>query len=290
MWLLAGVFAGHSTACLALLAHELSHNAILKRSSLRRMLEVFLWGLNFIPATLWDEVHNRTHHVETNTPRDPDRRWLAEEAGPMQAAYTKVLYPNGTAGKSRRNPLVFVQFLGYISRNILAALSGSDWGTLPATPSYTRRERWRIAGEMIVILMIQTALFWLVGWDVLRYLCVGPLPLLAASAVVMTYVFTNHFLNPIHDHSDPIRGSTSVIVPKCVDWVHLNFSYHTEHHIFPGMSSTHYPALSRAINDLYPEIYNRVSLGTAWRQLWRSDAYGKRAEAMPASSEGRDDS
>ena len=85
-WPLLGVVVGHSLACLAFVAHEVSHNAVLKRGTVRTPAEQLPWGLNFLPATMWDEVHNVTHHCHTNTPRDPDRKWLPEQANAGEKA------------------------------------------------------------------------------------------------------------------------------------------------------------------------------------------------------------
>jgi fatty acid desaturase len=270
-YLMLCVVAGHSLACLAFFSHELSHNAVMKRSVLRRLLEILLWGYNFIPATLWDEVHNRAHHLHVNTPRDPDRRFTLDQKTALTTVYSNLLYP------SRQtlpwNPLVFVQFLGYISRNIISALSGGEWGMLPAAPSYTHRQRWMIVFELLAIFGIQFSIFCLCGFNLIRYLFLGPGSLMVASAVVMAYVFTNHFLNPLHDENDPVASSTSVVVPKLVDWLHCHFSYHTEHHLFPAMDSRFYPIVSRELSRLYPEDYNRISFRAAWRQLWMSHAF-----------------
>ena len=64
--------------------------------------------------------------------------------------------------------------------------------------------------------------------NVCGYMC------MLASSVVMGYIFTNHLPNPLCEHSDPLIGSTSVIVPRWIDWLHVNFSYHTEHYVFPA--------------------------------------------------------
>ena len=68
---LCAVVIGHSLACLAFLAHDISHNSVVQNKLARRSLEFLLWGLNLIPPTLWRRVHNQTHHVETNTVSDP---------------------------------------------------------------------------------------------------------------------------------------------------------------------------------------------------------------------------
>ena len=89
------------------------------------------------------------------------------------------------------------------------------------------------------------------------------------SCISMSYIFTNHFLNPLSHEADPVRGTTSVIVPAWVDRFHWNFSYHTEHHVFPTMNSDYYPALSCELARRFPGEYQRIPMGEAWRRLWQ---------------------
>jgi fatty acid desaturase len=97
------VIVGHSTACLGFLAHELSHGAIVRNRSVRYPIEVVLWGLNGMPATLWQRLHNYAHHSHGNTVRDPDRKHLrAELDAPgswIRQRYTQYFFPHRFAFK-----------------------------------------------------------------------------------------------------------------------------------------------------------------------------------------------
>ena len=39
----------------------------------------------------------------------------------------------------------------------------------------------------------------------------------------------------------------TVTVPKVCDYLHSNFSYHTEHHLFPNIHPKYYPLISGLI-------------------------------------------
>ena len=88
-----------------------------------------------------------------------------------------------------------------------------------------------------------------------------------------SHVFTNHFLNLLGDGTDPVKATTSVIVPTWFDRLHFNFSYHTEHHLFPNMNSEYYPALSRILAEHFGREYNRILIGSAWSQLWKLESF-----------------
>jgi fatty acid desaturase len=72
------------------------------------------------------------------------------------------------------------------------------------------------------------------------------------------YVFTNHFANAVLDSADPLAGTTSVIVSPLLDRLHLNFSFHTEHHLFPAMDSRFLPLVSRLLEEHFPARYHRI--------------------------------
>ena len=72
------------------------------------------------------------------------------------------------------------------------------------------------------------------------------------------------------DVNDPLINSVSLRVPKLFDLLHLNFSYHTEHHIFPAMNSDYYPVLQELLKTHYPERFNLVNGEQAWHLLMQT--------------------
>jgi fatty acid desaturase len=91
------------------------------------------------------------------------------------------------------------------------------------------------------------------------------LPLLLANFTVMSYIVTNHQLNPLATVNDPLATSLSVRVPRWVDILHLNFSHHTEHHLFPGLNPVHAPKVKALVKRLWPDRYHDMP---HWRALW----------------------
>ena len=266
---------GHSLACLGFLAHELAHGAIVRSRPLRYALEFFFWGITLIPATVWRRVHNQTHHIHANTPGDPDRPFLPTEETVRTRWYTRLFYPN------RRslpwNPLVALHLVGYTTRNVVAAFYRPPGkpDVVPAVPRYSVRQRVFIALELLGILSIQVGVFLLVGRNWVAYLWASPVAYAVTSTVAMGYIFTNHFLNPITETHDPLLGTTSVSVPSIMDRIHVHFSLHTEHHLFPGMNSDFYPQVAAALKEQFPERYHHLPLWSAWRQLWKREAFSK---------------
>jgi fatty acid desaturase len=103
--------------------------------------------------------------------------------------------------------------------------------------------------ELVVIILFQIGIFNAVGRNLVAYLFASPICYLFTSAIFNTYIFTNHFLNPVTEHSDPLLGTTTVEVPTLINKLHFNFAYHTEHHLFPSMNSKFCPELSKIFTE-----------------------------------------
>ncbi len=267
------LLAGSSIACLGFLAHDVSHHSVVRSKFWTQVLELFLFGVNLLPPTMWKRVHIQTHHAETNTVNDPDRRFMKEEHSLLNETYIHIFHP----GKVKFFPrlMIIFGFIPYIVRNVYASfLEGSSRPSIvPAKPSYTSSQRLMIFLEIVWIALVQCLIFEAVGGDWLRYFMISPVAVSVASGVGMAYIYTQHFLNPHCAHTDPVVGSTSIIVPTWLDWFHNNFSYHTEHHVFPGMNPSYYPLVSRLLLEHFPDRYQRITFYEAWCRLWKMNDY-----------------
>jgi fatty acid desaturase len=279
---LLSILIGQILACVGFLNHELSHGAIIRRRVPCYALEFLFWALVFIPATVWRRVHNQTHHAHANTPSDPDRAFLRSEESAVTRWYTRIFYPNRRSPKW--NPLVALHLVPYVARNALASFLPSRTKPVfvPALPYYSGTQRLAVVCEILMIVVIQIGIFEIVGRSWFKYLWASPVAYLITSAMTMSYIFTNHFLNPISETSDPVRGSTSVTVHAAFDLLHEHFSLHTEHHLFPGMNSDFYPLVAKSLRLRFPESYNRIAIGAAWKRLWDRDAFASLNASIPS--------
>ncbi len=106
------------------------------------------------------------------------------------------------------------------------------------------------------------------------------LPLLVANVIVMSFILTNHCLNPLTELNDPLANSLTVTVPRWVEWLTLGFGFHVEHHLFPSMSARHAPAVRELLVALWPERYQSMSLLSATAALHRSPRIYKTATTL----------
>lgn len=264
---------GHSLGCLGFLAHDVSHGSVIREATPRWLLEMLLFGLNGTTPTVWRRVHNQTHHAETNTVLDPDRPFRRNEATWKTILYNRVFYPNDRS--PLRQALWMFHLVAYIARNTISALLPGQLklSVVPYKPTYCNAQKISLLVETLIVVLINVVIWHAVGGDWWRYLWASPIAMLGASSLLMLYIFTNHFLNPLYERTDPVVGSTSVIVPRWMDWLHDYFSYHTEHHLFPSMGARHYPKVCRLLQEHFPERYNRIPLREAWERLWRQDEF-----------------
>ena len=271
--LLVSAIIGHGLTCVVFLAHELSHGTILRKSRLRYVAELGLWGLNLIPVTMWVRLHNQTHHAHANAPGDPDRFYTTDElnSSALRRWYTRLFFPHGRT--VRWNPLVGFHFLTYVGRHLIAVLypGRSRPAVVTAKPAYTAWHRLWIAFETACIVAMQYAVYLAVGGHLELYVWASPVALLFTSTFAMSYIWTNHYLRPMSTARDSLATSTSIRVHRVFDRLHCNFSYHTEHHLFPNANSDYYPAMSALLRELYPSRYHRLDFRAAWRLLWAGE-------------------
>lgn len=279
-WPLIAIVIGNSMSCLAILAHDVSHRSVTRNRYLLYPTELVLFGLILLPPTLWRRLHTM-HHACLNTSQDPERRYLASELSFTGTIVAAALYPNKAL---RFSPLCLLYWMAYPIRHGIAALfypprSKPDFVT--AKPRYSTADRWRITFEFVWIVTLQFGLWAFVGSTGL--LAVSVVPLCITSAVVSWYFFATHGLKPIAEGDDTMAGTTSLILPAVCDKLHSNFSYHTEHHLFPAVHPTHYPALSALLQTHFPRQYHRIPILQAWLALLQSPIAAP--EAVPSSRE-----
>jgi fatty acid desaturase len=275
---------GHSLACIAFTAHETSHNAVLRNRVLKYLLESLLLSVNMVPPTMWNRLHNLTHHHHAGTPRDTDRPFLESERSAATTWYARLFYPS--SGRRRNYLLVLCHFVTYLVRNVASVFYPDDKKPSIVTrkPAYRPRERVIIAGEILVIAAVQYGVWVATGRSWASYVWASPVALCVSSAVIMAYVFTQHFLNPITHEHDPLAGTTSVTVPWVVDRLHGYFSFHTEHHLFPSLNTDYYPAVSEALKRESEGRYQQLPIREAWQRLWQQEMFRRVEDNRPGAS------
>jgi len=256
--LLCALVAGHSWGCLGLLAHEVLHHAVVKNRTVQRLVG----ALGFLPfclsPTLWTAWHNQAHHGYTgNFFMDPDhfgtlRLW-------QNSRYLQRL-ESLTPGSGHARSIAFLCTFFSLNSILMLALIGEQKGF------YTRVSRKAVYAETAGMTSVWLVVLLLVGPGNFLFICV--LPAFVANALVMSYIATNHLLNPLTSANDPLANTLSVTAPHWVETLHLQFGYHVEHHIFPMISARHNPLVRDILIRLYGNRYLSMPHSRALRLLY----------------------
>jgi len=259
-----GLIIGHSVGCAGFIAHETCHGGAIKNRKLRHLLAGFAFSPFGIGPYLWSRWHNAEHHGNTqHSELDPDRLFLIEEY--KNNPVLKALY---RISPLARNLVIFGFFTLMMSQHNITMVIA-----YLRDPKSTARERAVILFQFILpktAWIVGTALM---GWPVLLMGYV--MPLMVGNALVISYISTNHFLNPLADESDVLATSLSVTYPRWLGWLdvlHCRFGAHVAHHLFPQVPSRYARKIERHIERLWPERFHampfRRALGLLWRTPW----------------------
>lgn len=255
--LILAVVIGCSFASLSFLGHEILHGSVVRNRWLRDVIGGACFLHFNLGPKLWRRWHNAEHHAHTQDDKDdPDAM--------------------GTLEDWRERPaLRFLYRLAPWLRSFLTFSSFTFWFSLHSFAMLRRFFRDFKPGDRFSVLaqFIGPVAFW-----ALLLVLVGPakftfiylVPVVIANFTVMSYIATNHLLNPLADVNDPLVTSLTVRVPRWVDVLHFNFSHHTEHHVFPGMNPKFAPRVKELLRELWPERYNEMPHWKALAALWRT--------------------
>lgn len=269
LYLPIAVVMGNSVIVLLFSSHYLMHGSVIKNSRLIWIISLLGLALWWMPPTLWKAIHNREHHNKTNSLDDPDRNYLYQQPKTWGKWIQDLFVPS-----SEVNPLWLIVGMStawgvHAFRNLTSVLlfNSKSVNYVPAAFTVSAKERWVIAREFLIILVIHLSILTYLQFDLIKIMFSYFLPIGIGHAGGMFYIFTNHMLSQMTSINDPLLNSVSIRVPKIFDKLHLNFSYHTEHHIFPGMNSKYYPKVQELLKIHYPNRLNLLDVKKAWSLL-----------------------
>jgi len=255
LWIVIGLVIGVSYACLTFLAHETMHGAVVRGRVLRGLVG-WLGFLPFVLSTrLWVRWHNRVHHAHTGQPlSDPDCYPTLELY--QRHRHVRFAVDHFSLGGGRWRGLLSL-LLGFSVQSAQVLIRGRAYGL-------SAREHRLALAETGLGVAFWVGIAALVGlWP---FLFIFALPLLVSNVLVMSFILTNHSLNPLTEVNDPLINSLSVTTPRWIDRLTMGFGYHVEHHLFPAMSTRHAPPVRDLLIARWPERYQSMPL---WRALLR---------------------
>lgn len=270
LYLLLALLMGNSIVVLLFSTHDLMHSSAIRPPHLRRLVSLLGLTMLWMPPTLWMVVHNREHHNHTNSVADPDRNYLYQQPNTWGKWIQEKFVPSLEVHPLGLCLGMAMAWGVHTFRNLTSVLlfNQKTVNYVPAAFTVSPKERTAIAGELFVMVCLHLSILYSLQFHPLKLVLGYFLPISIGYAGVMFYIYTNHMLNRMTAVNDPLINSISLRVPKLFDVLHFNFSYHTEHHIFPGLNSDYYPQVQRLIQEHYPTRSHYVlSARDAWRYL-----------------------
>lgn len=260
---LVAVAIGHSFACMGFIAHDISHGGGVRNPRLRDVLSGVCFSPFWISPYLWRRWHNSEHHAHTQVEGvDPDHLFTIEfyQTSPI----LRFLY---RIPPLLRNLIVFGSFSFRMNQQTLrmacAYLTSRD---------QTMRQKLVIVSQTLAGLLGFAGVTLLLGKSV--FLWGYLLPILVGNTIVIGYIATNHFLNPLeHDERDLLATSLSVTLPRPLKWLdamHQSFGAHVAHHLFPHVAPHNTRKIDAKLAELFPDRFHQMPLLKALRELWRT--------------------
>lgn len=265
-----GFVAGSCIGGMSFFSHELLHGSVVRSRKLQDIIGFFCFMPYFISPTFWRFWHNHLHHGNTQAIiADPD-------AFPTlrifkQSKFSQNIFPYTPGSGHKRSYFYFFfwfSFHAFFSQVYLRSRNGQ----------FDRMNHRKVTIEFIGQIVIwSTFLYWL-GPQNLIYTFV--IPFMAQNYVATSYTATNHNLSPLTKTNDPLVNSLTVTGPKWIEWLHLNFGYHVEHHICPTVSPKHAKAIHALLKEDFPQKYKHMKKSTALAMLYKTSRIYKNTKTL----------
>ncbi len=282
LYLPLAIVMGNSVVVLLFTSHDLLHGSVIKNSRLAHFISLLGLAMLWTPPTLWKVVHNQKHHTQTNALDDPDRSYLFQQNQTWGKWIQNLVMPSAEVNSFWLVIGMATAWGTHTFRHITSILlfhqSGESYG--PTSIKTSANKRRMIAGELLLIASIHLSILSYLKFSFLSILLGYLLPIWIGYAGVIFYIYTNHLLCPMTEINDPFHNSLSIKVYNFFDLLHFNFSYHTEHHLFPSINSDYYPVLREILQTYYSDRLHLLTAGEAWRQLLRTPRHYKDQQTL----------
>lgn len=244
--LLGALLLGQGLTASVFIGHEILHGAVYRSRFWQDLTAGIIYAPYCIPVSLWRAWHVRMHHCHANVAGvDPDCPGYHRDVhnDPVYGLFLRSL----PGGRTLLAPVsLFVSFTGQAMLVL--------WRTSPMLRA-TRGALRRMRATCLALLGVQVLLGAAMGAENALFILL--LPQLFANATLMAYISTNHWLDRIVEVNDDLTNTSSVRTWLVFDYMHSWFSYHQEHHLFPGMS----PVFARVVREKLREVApERVSV------------------------------
>jgi fatty acid desaturase len=268
--LLCGLLIGWCYGTLGFLCHELAHGSIVKNQKLQWILS-FIGMIPFtVSPTYWKFSHNRLHHGKAQKLiEDPDA--FPNLRIYKSSKFIQFMFPFTPGSKHKRSAFYFFfwfSFHNFVAQSYLRFRN----------KIFSPMDQTRVTLEFGAQILIAVAALIIAGPS--NWLWLFIVPMAVQNYLLMSYISTNHNLSPLTGENDPLANSLSVSNHPILEFLHLNFGYHVEHHIYPTINPKHAKAIHRELKKQFPNDYKFMPKLEAMTALYKTPRIYKSAHVL----------
>ena len=251
---------GYSWAVGGLLAHEVLHGSVVRNRNLQDLISFFLFLPFNISPTFWRYWHNKLHHSFTQkTILDPDAFPTLQIF--KQSKFIQWMFPFSPGSRHKRSYLYlffWFSFNAQMAQHYFRYRNGT----------FKKLDHKRVNWELTLSISCHIMALYFVGWQ--NWLWAVFLPFAVMNYIPHSYISTNHNLSPLTRKNDPLLNSLSVTNHPVLEFLHVNFGYHVEHHLFPNLSGVHLKKVHHLLKEKYADRYQIMPKWKAMRSLYKT--------------------
>ena len=265
-----GIIVGMMFGGMAFISHELLHGAVLKDRKLQDAFSLIGFAPFIISPTYWRFWHNKLHHGNTQLLyKDPDA--FPTKMIWKRSKFMRFVYPLSPGSKTFLSYFYFFYWFSFQAflNQVYMRFGNKMW---------EKMDHRKVTLEFTVQVIAFTAYVGFIGVE--NWLWLWIIPFAVQNYTVMSYISTNHNLSPYTRVNDPLMNSLSVTNHPLLEKVHLNFGYHTEHHLFPSMPMSKAKEVHKKLKELYPDRYKCMPKKEALKRLYSTSRIYKNRETL----------
>lgn len=258
--LLAALVIGQLNASLGFFAHETLHGSIFKNKFLQNLIGFIGLAPFLVSITYWRFWHNTLHHGNTQLIfKDPD-------AFPTMSVYKRSKFMRFVFNLSpgSKTPLSYFYFFYWFSFQSVLNQSYMRF----KNKMWDKMDHKKVTREFVPLCILAACYLYWVGLE--NFLWLVLIPLCVQNYTILSYISTNHNLSPLTKVNDPLENSLTVTTNPIQDFIHLNFGYHVEHHLFPRVSCRHAKTIHKILKQNYSTKYKHMPKWKALVMLYQT--------------------
>lgn len=264
--MLMGVFIAGGT----FLGHELIHGSIVKSKKMQDFLGFFAFAPYLISPTYWRFWHNNLHHGNTQLLyKDPDA--FPTRLIWKKSKFMKWAYPFTPGSGHKRSYLYFFWWFSFqaVLNQVYMRFGQKMWAKM---------DHKKVTIEFTITVVAALLYMSFVGIE--NWVWLVAIPFFIQNYTVMSYISTNHNLSPYTKINDPLMNSLTVTNNPIMEFINLNFGYHTEHHLFPNMPMSSAKEVSKKLKEMYPDRYKIMPKSRALKLLYSTPRIYKNRDIL----------